>query len=96
MTQPAFHTMFQMHDAVMLLIDPKTARVVDANRAAARFYGYSCAQLCGMSINDINILKPVTSCRWKAWQDHLRLGEIDLTTEAMNWADQPRSLPCTA
>ena len=40
-------------------------------------------------------LKPLNSYCWEVWLDHLRLGEIDLTTAAMSWADPPSSLPCT-
>ena len=36
-------------------------------------------------------LKALTSQCWEVWLDHLRLGEIDVTTATMNWADQPSS-----
>ena len=39
----------------MLLIDPELARVVDANAAAERFYGYTRAELRGMSIEQLDI-----------------------------------------
>lgn len=47
---------FENHDAVKLLIEQGTGRIVDANRAAARFYGYSLEQLCSMTIRDLNVL----------------------------------------
>ena len=53
-----FHTMFDRHDSVMLLIDPKTGKIIDANHAAERFYGRSQKELCTQSINEINILSP--------------------------------------
>ncbi len=34
-------------------------------------------------------LRPITSQYWDVWIDHLRLGQIDLTTATMNWSDQP-------
>jgi len=34
-------------------------------------------------------LKSSGSQRWEVWLDHLRLGEVDLMTAAMYWADQP-------
>ena len=53
-----FHALFERHDSVMLLIDPKTGKIIDANHAAERFYGRSQKELCTQSINEINILSP--------------------------------------
>ena len=36
-----FRSLFDHHAAVNLLIDPRTGRIIDANEAAARFYGCS-------------------------------------------------------
>lgn len=36
-----FQTIFESHSAVMLLIEPETGRIVDANPAAVAFYGYA-------------------------------------------------------
>ena len=38
----------------MLLIDPDTGRIVDANPAAANFYGWSRKELKGKNIFQIN------------------------------------------
>lgn len=46
------------HNSVMLLIEPESGAIIDANDAAARFYGYSQAQLKGMKIQEINTLGP--------------------------------------
>ena len=54
--EPPFDLAFQKHNAVMLLIDPKTGRIERANAAAAKFYGFTRAQLEAMSIQDINQL----------------------------------------
>ena len=51
-----FASMFDDHDAVMLLIDPASGDIVNANKAAAHFYGYSIDVLCTMSIDQINTL----------------------------------------
>ena len=53
-----FQMMFENHDAVMLLINPETGAIIDANGAAARFYGYDFATLISKNINDINALDP--------------------------------------
>lgn len=48
--------MFTGHDAVMLLIEPESGHIVDANPAASLFYGYSRDELLAMHIQDINLL----------------------------------------
>lgn len=53
-----FRVMFEGHRAVMLLIEPETGAIVDANHAAVAFYGFSREQLRGMHIDQINQLSP--------------------------------------
>jgi len=57
--------MFDGHCAVMLLIEPESGRIVDANPAACRFYGYSREEILKMRIQNINALpeKDVNTCR---------------------------------
>ncbi len=50
--------MFERHSAIMLLIDPATSRILDANPAAAAFYGYPVDRLKNMRITDINTQDP--------------------------------------
>ncbi len=49
-----FRQMFERHTAVMLLIDPEARIILDANLAAARFYGYPREELRGMDVSRIN------------------------------------------
>ncbi|MFW5834778.1 MAG: PAS domain-containing protein [Pseudomonadota bacterium] len=49
---------FENDHTVMLLIDPENGRIVDANAAATRFYGWSRDRLRCMHIDDINMLRP--------------------------------------
>ena len=51
-----FDQMFQLNSAVMLLIEPTSGRIVDANPAAVKFYGYSIDELKKMKIQQINTL----------------------------------------
>lgn len=51
-----FRLMFEGHSAVMLLIEPETGAILDANQAAADFYGYPKSKLCSMMIHEINTL----------------------------------------
>lgn len=48
---------FAHHPSVMLLIDPSDGHIVDANRAAERFYGWPRRLLLSMAIHDINVLQ---------------------------------------
>lgn len=49
-------SMFNDHIAKMLIIDPITGKILDANPAACQFYGYERMQLLNMNIQDINML----------------------------------------
>ncbi|MDO8896694.1 MAG: PAS domain S-box protein, partial [Bacteroidales bacterium] len=55
-SEASFKSMFEKHGAIMLIIEPETGLIIDANDMASDFYGYSKAMLCSMTINDINIL----------------------------------------
>jgi PAS domain S-box-containing protein len=55
-SEEKFHAMFERHDSVMLLIEPETGNIIDANIAAERFYGRSQKELCALSIDKINTL----------------------------------------
>ncbi len=53
-----YRAMFEEHGAVKLLLDPGTGDIVDANHAAAVFYGWSREELRRMRVQDINLLPP--------------------------------------
>ncbi|GAB4441146.1 MAG: hypothetical protein OHK0040_12510 [bacterium] len=48
------YDLFQNHGTVMLIIDPKTGTIIDANERAKLFYGYE--NLIGKKIQEINTL----------------------------------------
>ncbi|MGO9569900.1 MAG: PAS domain S-box protein [Desulfomonilaceae bacterium] len=50
-----YRQMFEGSHAVKLLIDPESAELIDANPAAADFYGYTVDDLKRMKISDISI-----------------------------------------
>ncbi|MGI6238197.1 MAG: PAS domain-containing protein [Christensenellales bacterium] len=54
--QPGFFHAVDQHGAVMLIIDPESANVLDANDAACSYYGYARAELIGMCMDNINTL----------------------------------------
>ena len=70
-SEARFHSMFERHDSVMLLIDPETGKIIDANLAAAEFYGRSQEELCSQSIDEINTLskEEVAAERMKALRE---------------------------
>jgi PAS domain S-box-containing protein len=57
-SEELFRNIFRKHRATMLLIEPESGRILDANRAAISFYGYDREKLLNMSIQEINILAP--------------------------------------
>ena len=54
----AFLVVFKKHDAIMLLVDPNSGEILDANPAAENFYGYSYEQFRELNITDLNMLPP--------------------------------------
>jgi diguanylate cyclase (GGDEF)-like protein/PAS domain S-box-containing protein len=57
-TDELHRQVFERNLAVQLLLDPEDGRIVEANPAACRFYGYDRAQLTGMRITQINTMPP--------------------------------------
>lgn len=57
-SEARYKTFFEGINSIMLLIDPETNAIVDANPAASKFYGWSREQLCSMKMSDINTLSP--------------------------------------
>ncbi len=53
-----YHSMFTNNTSIKLLINPENGRIVDANPAAAAFYGWPVEQLRNMRMTDINTLPP--------------------------------------
>jgi PAS domain S-box-containing protein len=57
-SETLFRKLFEDHAAVKLILDPDTGNIIDANKAAAVFYGWSREQLKQMKIQEINTLSP--------------------------------------
>jgi len=58
LAQERYRQLFVGSKMPMLLIDPDVGSIVDANQAAADYYGYNIGQLQGMLISQINIFSP--------------------------------------
>ncbi len=57
-SEARLRTLFARNKAVMLLIDPATGAILEANAAAQRFYGYTRRQFTGMHLEDISLHPP--------------------------------------
>ena len=57
-SEKRYRDMFELNSAVMLIVDPGTGAVVDANSAASRYYGYSHEEITRLRITEINIADP--------------------------------------
>lgn len=57
-SEESYRRLFEDHSAVKLVLDPDSGDIVDANKAAADFYGWSREELKRMKIRQINILPP--------------------------------------
>jgi len=57
-SEARFRTFFDENSSVMTLIDPATGEIVDANHAAAAFFGYPLERLVGMNLSQIDIKFP--------------------------------------
>jgi PAS domain S-box-containing protein len=55
-SEQRYSSLFKNNHSVMLLIDPESADIVDANPAACSFYGWSQKELTSKKITDINVL----------------------------------------
>lgn len=53
-SEDRYQQVFYSNLAVKLIIDPQDGRIVEANNAACRFYGYSAETLTTMAITDIS------------------------------------------
>ncbi len=46
------------HASAILLVDPESGAILDANRSAVEFYGYPHGRLLSLNITDLNALSP--------------------------------------
>jgi PAS domain S-box-containing protein len=53
-----FLEIFDSHSAVMLIVEPKSGKIILANNSAAKYYGYSKDELQRMTIQEINTMSP--------------------------------------
>jgi PAS domain S-box-containing protein len=54
-SEKKFKDMFENHSAVMILVDPVSGNIVDANKSSEEFYKYDYNKLISMNISDLDI-----------------------------------------
>jgi len=57
-SEEKFRRLFEDHLAIKLLIDPISGAIVDANKSASDYYGWTRDELKGKIISEINMLSP--------------------------------------
>ena len=55
-SEKRYRSLFENNHAVMLLIDPDSGEIIDANAAAIRFYGWTRPELQSKTVYEINTL----------------------------------------
>jgi two-component system cell cycle sensor histidine kinase/response regulator CckA len=55
-SEERYKSIFHENHSVMMLINPATGEIKDANQASCRYYGWSHSEICGRNISDINML----------------------------------------
>ncbi|MGE5467902.1 MAG: EAL domain-containing protein [Ignavibacteria bacterium] len=86
-SEARFRQMFEGSSWMTYLLDPATREIVDANQAAAEFWGYTPAELQGMDICRINPAPPEEIAEYhrravadrpmnRSWHHRLKSGEV--------------------
>ncbi|QEP43958.1 response regulator [Ectothiorhodospiraceae bacterium BW-2] len=55
-SEEMFRNMFENHSSVMYLVDTESLQILDANRSAQQFYGYSHAEFITKNLADLNVI----------------------------------------
>ena len=55
-SEERYKSLFQDNHSVMLMINPETGAIIDANQIACSYYGWSNSELCAKNIAEINSL----------------------------------------
>ncbi len=69
-SEARFRQMFEHHASPMLLVEPLSGDIVNANRAAERFYGYSIAQMKTMNIAQVSTRPPQEAAEERLQEQH--------------------------
>ena len=81
-SEQRFKNMFNNSPVVHLLMDINTGKIIDANKAAEKFYGYTRKELTDMNITDIALADDEE--HWKFRLDAYNRGAENLTVKIIN------------
>ena len=73
-SESRYRSLFERSQSVMLILDPESGTIVDANKAAAGFYGYPRTELQGMELTRISTLPDAER---QTAIEQARSGELD-------------------
>jgi len=88
-SEERFRSLFEKHDAMILLLCPTSGALVDANPAAAKFYGCAREKLRTLNLRDLGLTFPALppfpqsqtwANSWKRFESPTRLGAAELRT----------------
>jgi len=71
-SETRFKTLFDDNICVELVVDPRTGKIIEANQAAEKFYGYNREQLLSLRLTDINTMSDAEirqAVDWKKGKD---------------------------
>jgi diguanylate cyclase (GGDEF)-like protein/PAS domain S-box-containing protein len=81
-SEQRFKNMFNNSPDIHLLMDINTGKIIDANKAAEKFYGYTRKELTDMNITDIALADHEE--HWKFRLDSYNRGAENLTVKIIN------------
>ena len=50
-----FNQIFETNQAIKIIVDPADGKIIQANKTACQFYGYSREEITGKNVRDFNI-----------------------------------------
>jgi len=78
-----YKSLFHDNKSIMLLIDPVTFKIFDANVAACMYYGYTMNEMASMSIPDLSVV-PLSELQSKLLESLEPSKELNMQTKLSN------------
>ncbi len=93
--QQQYRVFFEESHSAMLLLDPQTTNIVDANPAACKYYLYSREQLQRMKIQELNVLSESEIRKKIALVERLEQQQFEFTHRLANGQKRPVEIYCS-
>lgn len=86
-SEARFRSFFEKNSSVLLIVDPQSGGILQANRAAAAYYGYPLERLANMVITEISSTEPARLAEYARYT--LRNGGNHLTAiHRLAWGEE--------